>query len=192
MKKQTKTKAACVKANCPFAEKSDERCVQCPGPGYFASNHDCHRCFLGGAPDERCRICKGPSDEPSHKGMSVVSIDAMAAGDGDGLLRARIDTKTSHSFLSLTPGEEEVARRVSSFYLALEADEFDLVKHLVNGGNLNIYASIHNTTRQRVWNMAMKMMKRSPEIRAIVKERKQLNGRILRPKGSDARQMTLS
>lgn len=184
--------AACAAIKCPLAGQGDgAACRDCPGPDYFARHHECDKCRFHGRGDARCVICPGPPDDPSHKGASHVSLDAMPDG-GERTLGRRIDTSEAHALSGMTDGEAEAARRVMCFFVGLEADEFALVKYLVvSGGNLNTYAAVNNRTRQDVWKMAKAMMRRSPEIRAIVRERKQPNGRVLGPRAGNPLQLSL-
>lgn len=133
-------------------------------------NENCTKCAFHGKGNGRCAICAGPSDEPNHHGASHVSIDAMPDG-GVRLLSSRLETGISPARIALSEEGEDVARRILSFFITMSLDEFALVKHLLAGRNLSTYASINNKPRQYVWNAAMKMMRRSPEMRAIVKER---------------------
>ena len=182
---------ACADIGCPLANGEDgDACRDCPGPGFFAQHHECDKCRFHGKGDRRCVACLGPADMPSHGGASHVSIDAMPDG-GERIMEQRLDTSAAPARIDLSEGESDVARRVMAFFVALELDEFALVKHLVAGGNLNTYASINNKPRQYVWKMAKAMMARAPEIRAIVKERKQPNGRILAPRGASPFQLSL-
>lgn len=171
--------AKCARIGCPLlAQGGGAACRDCPGPDFFGRHHECTKCRYHGLGDPRCLVCAGPSDTPSHKGASHVSIDAMPDG-GERMLMSRLDTAARPAALAMTDGEADVARRVMSFFVALELDEFALVRHLVAGGNLNTYASINNKPRQYVWKMAKAMIAKSPEIRSIVRERKQPNGRVL-------------
>lgn len=183
--------AACARIGCPILGEADRaRCASCPGPDFFTRHHECGKCRLNGKGDPRCIVCAGPSDTPSHKGASHVSIDAMPDG-GERMLRTRLDTKERHTLAGLSDAEVDAARRMLLFFASLELDEFALVKHLLAGGNLNTYASINNKPRQYVWKMAKRMMEKSPEARCLVKERKQPNGRVLVRDKASPLQMTL-
>ncbi len=183
--------ARCADIGCPMAvEDGAEECRDCPGADFFTRHHECGKCRFDGRGDRRCVVCQGPSDEPSHKGASHVSIDAMPDG-GTKILQSRIDTSIPHAPLAMSEGESDVAHRVMAFFTALSLDEFALVKHLVAGGNLNTYASVNNKPRQYVWNTMKAMLGRFPEIRVLVKERKQPNGRKPRQYRDNPLQMML-
>lgn len=202
----SKRKVACRDVKCPVLSSRDKTpCAECPGPDFFTRHHECRdrngdcRFFQKG--DPRCLICPGPSDEPSHKGASHVGIDATVdAGNrllcdrvgadeeneaavasiesvGEEALMAERLEDARPSALALSEECADVARKLLGFFMALEMDEFALVKHIMNGGNLNTYALANNTRRQYVWKMAKKMIAKSPELRAIIRERKQPNGR---------------
>ena len=213
--------ATCESVGCPYVGVA-ERCRECPGPAFFTQYHECinkrGECQFYNKKDQRCIICPGPSNEPSRRGVGVVSFDAMVDG-GNALQRERIDaaedeeaaaeaaadaidaadavcaegveTRIRPGGLALSEEAADAVRKVMGFFASMEVGEFALVKHLLAGGNLNTYALCNNTKRQYAWNMVMRMMRRSPELRAIVKERKQPNGRVLSQGGEDPRQMML-
>ena len=216
--------ASCEGMGCPYIGVA-EKCRDCPGAAFFAQHHECvtaqGECRFHGKNDQRCLICPGPCDEPSRKGVSVTSFDAMVDG-GNALQRERvgaaedeeataeavadsmdahdeirqkqIETNLRPSGLALSEEAADAVRKVLGFFASMEVKEFALIKYLLSpgaNGNLATYASINNMPRQYVWNMAMRMMRRSPELRVIVKERKQKNGRILGARRGDAMQMTL-
>ena len=190
-RKATQT-AECAAVKCPYAEAGSptDRCAECPGPAYFRSHHSCHKCALDGKGDPRCGICAGPSDEPNHKGASHVYIDGLEQGASEAVLEGAMSARREGAPAAGPEADpeaaveeyvraeaEEAARRVLHFFAALDIGEFAIVKHLLAGGNLNTYALVNNRTRQDVWKQAIRAMRRLPELRAIVKERRQANGR---------------
>lgn len=177
-------------AACPMEGKGGAVCAGCPGPKWFAAHRSCHKCRFDGAGDGRCAICAGAGDEPSHNGASHVYIDATPDMGGR-VLEARLDTGISPARIALGEEAEEAVRRLMAFFTALTESEFSLVKWLLSGGNLNTYALANNTRRQYVFRDVKDLMRRSPEIRAIVKERKQNNGRILKPRRGAAAEQSL-
>lgn len=210
----------CKALRCPHATDNEvsalHTCKGCPGPAFFCEYHECNtKCPFFSKGDVRCRLCIGASDEPSHQATSVVHLDALASTDkvesqtldtadrpddpiddyansADATLAQRDPTAGVRAERVNLPQEAlEPVRKLLSFFVTLEVNEFALVRYLLNGGNLNTYAIVNNTRRQYVFEDMKRIMAKSPELRAIVKERKQPNGRLLHGHRGSAFQMDL-
>lgn len=190
--------------SCPFKRedgKPDRRCVICPGPSDEPNHHgESHVSIdaMGGAiPGKPLCLDGSPASldlttDDAEKarealrfftGMDELTFGYVRGTIHGGELMALYDVSEERKAAldkaqSFTSGVE---KRVADVFLSMTQDEFAIVKHLLAGGNLNTYATVYNTKRQYAFNKMRELMRRShPEIRAIVKERKQLNGRTLK------------
>lgn len=201
----------CTKCKLFKLKDFDERCKICKGaavePNHHGENTVSIDSFgripgkplcLGGSPS-----CIALSPEDTDKARAALrfftGLDELTFGYVRGTLHggelmALYDVSDERKAAlakaqSFTSGVE---KRVADVFLSMTQDEFAIVKHLLSGGNLNTYATVYNTKRQYAFNKMRELMRRShPEIRAIVKERKQLNGRTLKRAFSKDAQMGL-
>lgn len=190
--------------NCRFQGRNghaDPRCAICPGPSDEPNHHgeshvsiDAMGGVLPGKPlcldgSPAC-IALSPADTDKARaalrffvGMDELTFGYVRGTLHGGELMALYDVSDERKAAlakaqSFTSGVE---KRIADVFLSMTQDEFAIVKHLLSGGNLNTYATVYNTKRQYAFNKMRELMRRShPEIRAIVKERKQLNGRTLK------------
>ena len=200
---------------CPLkgaSGKPDKRCFICPGPSDEPNHHgEIHVSIdaMGGALPgkplclEGSPACIDLSPEDTERaraalrfftGMDEMTFGYVRGTIHGGELMALYDVSEERKAAlakaqSFTSGVE---KRVADVFLAMTQDEFSIVKHLLAGGNLNTYATVYNTRRQYAFKRMNVLMRRShPEIRAIIKERKQLNGRTLKRMVSKGGQLDL-
>lgn len=118
----------------------------------------------------------------SNYGQTIVSFDAMDPKQRDHYLESLTaqDGERSEPHIAqlddMTP--YQIALHIIICIFQLSAQEYDIVKWILDGGNQNSYAIEHDLDRQRVLAILKRASARVPEIKAILTYKHRINADV--------------